>query len=241
VVSSEAPRTVTAGAPSPASALVPTGSAYARDVVGAGSASGPGVEPADSTRHTGASNGAPVTEPAVRPTGTRSPSGKLPPGRVAKGKAPSKLAPELDDDAPAKPSAKPEPVAPPVGKKSAAAQRSDQGSDEPSFDELVKQANIAPPKQVLTKRGKQALTADDIKRGMAAVAPAAEGCSVGTAGLASVRLTVAPSGQVTKVTITGPFAGTPVAACVERAVRAARFPPWDGGPQSFGYSYLLPE
>jgi hypothetical protein len=37
------------------------------------------------------------------------------------------------------------------------------------------------------------------------------------------------------------FAGTPVAACVEAAVKSASFPPWDGGPQSFGYSYLLSE
>jgi len=56
-----------------------------------------------------------------------------------------------------------------------------------------------------------------------------------------VKLTVAPTGQVQKVSVTGVFAGTPVAACVEQAVRGATFPAWDGGPQSFGYSYLLSE
>jgi hypothetical protein len=74
---------------------------------------------------------------------------------------------------------------------------------------------------------------------MTAAAPRAQACFAGTQGLAVVRLTVAPSGQVQAVTVTGAFAGTPVAACVERAVRAATFPPWDGGPQSFGYDYLL--
>ena len=29
------------------------------------------------------------------------------------------------------------------------------------------------------------------------------------------------------------------AACVEAAVKSATFPPWDGRPQSFNYSYML--
>jgi hypothetical protein len=74
---------------------------------------------------------------------------------------------------------------------------------------------------------------------MTAVAGQAQACFAGTEGLASLRLTVAPSGKVAKVTVTGLFAGTPVGACVERAVRAASFPAWDGRPQSVGYSYLL--
>jgi hypothetical protein len=43
------------------------------------------------------------------------------------------------------------------------------------------------------------------------------------------------------VTVSGAFAGTPVGACVEGAVQLATFPPWDGGPQSVNYSYLLAE
>ena len=56
-----------------------------------------------------------------------------------------------------------------------------------------------------------------------------------------MKLTVSPDGKVEKVKVTGQFAGTPVGACVESAVKGASFPPWDGGPQSFGYSYLLSE
>jgi len=89
------------------------------------------------------------------------------------------------------------------------------------------------------KLGRTSLSTDDIKRGMTTVEPRAKKCFAGTAGLVSVRLSVSPSGQVESVTITGPFAGTPVAACVERAVRAAAFPAWDGAPQRFNYSYLL--
>jgi hypothetical protein len=54
-----------------------------------------------------------------------------------------------------------------------------------------------------------------------------------------VKLTVAPSGQVSKASVGGAFAGTPEGACVEAAVKSASFPPWDGGPQSFTYSYML--
>ena len=41
--------------------------------------------------------------------------------------------------------------------------------------------------------------------------------------------------------MTGMFDGKPEADCVSKAVTAATFPPWDGGPQSFTYSYLLSE
>jgi hypothetical protein len=97
------------------------------------------------------------------------------------------------------------------------------------------------PKPDKPKLDKTSLTGDDIKRGMNAVAARVQACFAGTQGLAQVRLTVAPSGQVQKVTVSGAFAGTPVGACVERAVRAATFPPWDGGAQSVGYDYLLSE
>jgi len=86
---------------------------------------------------------------------------------------------------------------------------------------------------------KTSLSGDDIKRGMNAVATRVQACFAGTQGLAQVRLTVAPSGQVQKVTVSGAFAGTPVGACVERAVGAATFPPWHGGPQRIDYDYRL--
>jgi hypothetical protein len=79
---------------------------------------------------------------------------------------------------------------------------------------------------------------DDVERALAAVAGKARACAGGTPGTVSLRLTVAPSGRIAQVTVTGPFAGTPAGACVERAVRTATFPPWDGAPQSFDYSYL---
>jgi hypothetical protein len=76
---------------------------------------------------------------------------------------------------------------------------------------------------------------------MGTIAAKAQACYKGTQGTAAVNLTVAPSGQVSKVSVSGVFAGKPEADCVSNAVRSASFPAWDGGPQSFGYSYLLSE
>ncbi len=81
------------------------------------------------------------------------------------------------------------------------------------------------------------LSSDDIERAMTAVAGQVRACVAGVAGAASLRLTVAPSGRIAQVAVTGPLAGTPAAACLERAVQAATFPPWSGAPQSFDYSY----
>ncbi|HMG21880.1 MAG TPA: hypothetical protein VK607_11200, partial [Kofleriaceae bacterium] len=118
-----------------------------------------------------------------------------------------------------------------------AAQHAGSGESEP-LDPLIGEVG-AKSKLGRPRLDRTSLSADDIKRGMAAVAGEAQRCYAGTQGQALLRLTVAPSGVVQAVTVTGAFAGTPVAGCVERAVRAARFPPWGGRPQSFGYSYLL--
>ena len=61
----------------------------------------------------------------------------------------------------------------------------------------------------------------------------------GVAGTVDVKLTISPAGTVTTVAATGAFAGTPTGACVEAAVRTARFPPFDGAPQSWPYTFLL--
>ena len=115
------------------------------------------------------------------------------------------------------------------------------GDGEPSFDQLLKEAGVQDKKPQKPKLDKKSLSGADIKKGMGSVAGNAQACFNGTQGTAIVKLTVAPSGQVEKVKVSGVFAGTQVGACVEAAVRNAKFPAWDGGPQSFGYSYLLAE
>ncbi len=113
--------------------------------------------------------------------------------------------------------------------------------NEPSFDALLKEAGVPDKKPEKQHLEKKSLSGGDIKTGMSSVAGKAQACYAGTQGTAAVKLTVAPDGTVQKVTVTGVFAGTPVGACVEAAVKGAKFPAWEGGPQSFGYSYLLAE
>jgi hypothetical protein len=47
-------------------------------------------------------------------------------------------------------------------------------------------------------------------------------------GLAMANVVIAKNGKLSRVAVTGKFAGTPTGACVEGAVKTARFPPSDG-------------
>jgi hypothetical protein len=114
-------------------------------------------------------------------------------------------------------------------------------SSDPDFNELLKEAGVkeqGPKKVVLAKKE---LTGDDFKTGIGAVKPAAKACYKGTQGTAMTKIVIAPSGKISKVTVTGQFAGTPEGECVAAAIKAASFPPWDGGPASFSYPILLSE
>jgi hypothetical protein len=114
-------------------------------------------------------------------------------------------------------------------------------SGEPDFNELLKEAGVKDQQQKKPVLAKKELTGDDFKKGMAAVTPAAKNCYKGTQGTATVKLVIAPSGQISKVTVGGQFAGTPEGECVASAIKGASFPAWDGGPQSFTYPILLSE
>jgi hypothetical protein len=113
---------------------------------------------------------------------------------------------------------------------------------DPSFDDLLKEAGVDGQKKPdKPKLEKKSLSEADFKKGISAVAAKAAGCYKGTQGTATVKLTVAASGQVSKVSVGGLFSGKPEADCVANAVKSASFPPWDGGPQTFSYAYLLSE
>lgn len=138
--------------------------------------------------------------------------------------------------------AKPEKAGAKPVKPTAAAPGGAAGGDaDPSFDALLKEAGVDANKPKTVVLEKKSLSSGDIRTGMSAVAGKAQGCYAGQQGTASVKLTVAASGKVSKATVSGAFAGTPVAACVESAVKSAQFPAWDGGPQTVSYSYLLAE
>ncbi|MCX5741374.1 MAG: hypothetical protein NT062_02615 [Proteobacteria bacterium] len=143
----------------------------------------------------------------------------------------SKDAPEKADKVEAK-----------VAKPGEPAKKLNPDGSEPSFDDLLNEAGVSKDKKVeKVKLEKKSLSGDDIKHGMGGIASKAQACYAGTQGTASVKLTVSNDGKVQKVSVSGTFANTPVGECVANAVRSASFPAWEGGPQSFGYSYLLSE
>jgi hypothetical protein len=132
------------------------------------------------------------------------------------------------------------PVEKPVEVKKPVATKAEGGEGEPSFDALLKEAGVdGQKKEAKPKLDKQKLSGDDFKKSMAGPASKAKGCYKGTQGTAMIKLTVAPSGKISKLSVTGDFAGRSEAVCVESALKAASVPPWDGGPQTFTYSVLL--
>jgi hypothetical protein len=177
------------------------------------------------------------------PIETKAPEPKAPPQKaVAKGK-PTKKAPAEPTKAvepPKKVEAKSTDTGRSPANQTTTAKKKDGGSDDPSFDELLKEAGADQPKKPKKPTlDKKELSKDDFKAGMASVAARAQACYKGTQGTATVRITIASSGKVSKVTVGG--VAQAEAACVEAAVRGATFPAWDGPAQSFGYSYLLSE
>jgi len=115
------------------------------------------------------------------------------------------------------------------------------GEKDKDFDALLKEAGVQDKKAAKPKLDKKELTSEDFKKGMSAITAKAQACYKGTQGSANVKLVIAPSGNVSKVTVSGAFAGKPEAECVSAAVKSASFPAWDGPPQSFGYPILLSE
>ncbi len=74
------------------------------------------------------------------------------------------------------------------------------------------------------------LSPADISRVMAGVKTRSNGCAqrLGQKGIAELKITVGQDGHVTNVHVGGKVAGTPLAACVEKATRAATFPASSG-------------
>jgi hypothetical protein len=112
---------------------------------------------------------------------------------------------------------------------------------DPSFDDLLKEAGATTVAKAAPKLAKKELSEADIKTGMGAVASKATACYQGTGGVVPVKVSVAPSGAINRVSIGGAFAGTPTGNCVATAVKGASFPAWDGRPMTISYSYLLSE
>jgi hypothetical protein len=149
-----------------------------------------------------------------------------------------KSSPSFDE--PARP-AKSEPAAKPAASSShdsldnlmADVVTDSKGKDKPrenkGLDALLKDVQKgkpeAPPKQEAAAPLPQ-LSQADISRVMAGVRTRGKECAkqLGQKGIAELNLVVGKEGRVTQVSIGGSVANTPLAACIEKAVRAASFP-----------------
>ena len=71
------------------------------------------------------------------------------------------------------------------------------------------------------------LSSADISKAMAAVKTKGNDCAhrLGGSGVAELKLTVGKDGKVTDVRVGGKVGNTPLGDCVEKAARAAKFPP----------------
>ncbi len=71
---------------------------------------------------------------------------------------------------------------------------------------------------------KDNLSRSDVQQGMARVAPAVKRCGQGRGGTISMNVVIGQNGRISSVVAAGVYAGTPIGACAERAVRRAGFP-----------------
>ena len=63
----------------------------------------------------------------------------------------------------------------------------------------------------------------------------------GPSGRGSAAVTFAPAGNVSAVTLTVPFVGTPVGACVTGQFLRVKVPAFTGGPQPMAYTFTVPK
>jgi flagellar motor protein MotB len=85
----------------------------------------------------------------------------------------------------------------------------------------------------------KALSTEVFKQRMSTHADRAHACYKGTQANVIVKLTVAPSGQITKTVVSPPFAGKPEGDCVASVVKDITFDAWDGAAQTYSYAFLL--
>ena len=102
------------------------------------------------------------------------------------------------------------------------------GKDNKDIDSMLKEVQKPDKPQPKKEPEKElpSLSQSDISTAMGAVKLKAHDCAVDlkAKGFAEMKITVAKDGKVTTVGIGGKLAGTPVAACVEKVTRAAKFP-----------------
>ena len=78
---------------------------------------------------------------------------------------------------------------------------------------------------------------------LSSAASAAGGCkrADGPTGAGTATITFSPDGPVKSVSVSAPFAGTPVGQCVANAFRGAHVPPFSGSAFTLPKSFQIPQ
>ncbi len=121
----------------------------------------------------------------------------------------------------------------PTSAKPAPPKKRSSGNLDALMDEVVGGSSSSPKKASTTKSSRssgsslpEAPSRGDVKKALQGVSGSVKGCKQGSGGTATVDVTFSGStGRVSRAKVTsGPFKGTPVGACVEKAVKRARVP-----------------
>jgi hypothetical protein len=102
--------------------------------------------------------------------------------------------------------------------------------DSKGLDAMLKDVQKSEPAPVAKREEPAALeplSPSDISRAMATVKTKAVDCAqrLGQSGVAELKVTVGKQGRVTDVRVGGKLAGSPLGACIDKAVRATTFRP----------------
>ena len=87
----------------------------------------------------------------------------------------------------------------------------------------------------------ETLSREQIQSSMRRIKPRIQSCfdRFKVPGLASVKITISRSGQVSTSRVKGVFAGTPTGGCVQSAARSATFPKFKGSSIGITYPFIL--
>src|SRR6478736_2682935 len=108
----------------------------------------------------------------------------------------------------------------------------------------VAAATTAPPAAALVPPDQRSpLNRGAALAALGSAASAAAGCKRegGPSGSGSASITFSPDGPVKSVTVSAPFAGTPVGQCVATVFRGAHVPPFSGSSVTLPKSFQIPQ
>ncbi|MBU0551181.1 hypothetical protein KKB55_09330 [Myxococcota bacterium] len=134
------------------------------------------------------------------------------------------------------------PAAPTVSKKRGGRRRSGAKANTADMDDLLgaldgKKSSAAPP--AVAAQPAAQLSKWQVLRVIKAGAVQIKRCEVEGEGMVTVKITIQHSGEVASAAVIGANAGSPLARCVEREVRALRFPPFSGAPMIVNMPFKL--